>query len=419
MEKTNFNLNEGDITPDYGTSKYPTPDSPGACPAVQPGESPGGKTRLPLLRLNDWQEDAQYDRNNPKYIHYDFEWKVSQRENIRSRQVDKDSEPDISLAPSDYWEVKFRKQLDSLLQDKRKFPSESYMCEETSIAISIERTRGRGLTKRFKGQTIDWNIVDSHLEGLGALFRVGKTMDKRITLFIELVYKEDTKAPAPTKKQKKKKSQSDAQRAQMEAEAGLWSRVYEHWRCIAKHCKQGPQCWPDENGIHYRLENKHLEKLVNYIKSKMKAGDKVEDVDIDIDIPSHILKDVLDVSRKRKAEDPCDSRPCKTQCGHGCGGKITSDGNSVVIPGDIAQRLEQYCNWTVARTNSDRWRSPLEKGTQFAMDHFLELNSVLQHPKAASDLMIKGGVKPGIALQFVSKQNIEKWWKEQGEIEHT
>ncbi|KAK8913423.1 hypothetical protein VCV18_011429 [Metarhizium anisopliae] len=72
MEKTNFNLNEGDIAPDYGTSKYPTPDSPGACPAVQPGEPPGGKARLPLLRLNDWQEDAQYDRNNPKYLHYDF-----------------------------------------------------------------------------------------------------------------------------------------------------------------------------------------------------------------------------------------------------------------------------------------------------------------------------------------------------------
>jgi hypothetical protein len=169
MDKPEFNSNEGDITQDYGTSKYPTPDSPGACLAVQADELPGGKTRLPLLRLRDWQEHVQYDRNNPQCIHYDFEWKVSQRENIRSRQVDKDSEPNINLAPSDYWEVRFRKQLDNLLQDKRKFPGDRYICEESSITISIERTRGRGLTKRFKGPTIDWNIVDSHLEGLGTL----------------------------------------------------------------------------------------------------------------------------------------------------------------------------------------------------------------------------------------------------------
>lgn len=40
----------------------------------------------------------------------------------------------------------------------------------------------------------------------------------------------------------------------------------------------------------------------------------------------------------------------------------------------------------------------------------LELNSILQHPKFAADLMVKGGVKPGIALQFVS--NIKRFARE-------
>jgi hypothetical protein len=40
----------------------------------------------------------------------------------------------------------------------------------------------------------------------------------------------------------------------------------------------------------------------------------------------------------------------------------------------------------------------------------VELNSILQHPKVTAELMVKGGVKPGIALQFVS--NIKKFQQE-------
>ncbi len=44
------------------------------------------------------------------------------------------------------------------------------------------------------------------------------------------------------------------------------------------------------------------------------------------------------------------------------------------------------------------------------MDQFLELNTILQHPKVAAELMVKNGVNPGIALQFVS--NIRKFQRE-------
>ena len=44
---------------------------------------------------------------------------------------------------------------------------------------------------------------------------------------------------------------------------------------------------------------------------------------------------------------------------------------------------------------------------KFTLDQFLELNSILQHLKVATDLIVKGGVKLGIALQFVS--NIKKF----------
>jgi len=47
------------------------------------------------------------------------------------------------------------------------------------------------------------------------------------------------------------------------------------------------------------------------------------------------------------------------------------------------------------------------------MNEFLELNTILQHPKVIAELMIKNRVKPSIALQFVS--NIKKFLQKERE----
>lgn len=52
-----------------------------------------------------------------------------------------------------------------------------------------------------------------------------------------------------------------------------------------------------------------------------------------------------------------------------------------------------------------------EQANQVAINQFLELNTILQHPKVVADLMVKKGVTPGIALQFVS--NIKKFQQEE------
>jgi hypothetical protein len=49
----------------------------------------------------------------------------------------------------------------------------------------IERSRQRGLTKRYKKLEIDWQLLDEHLEGLGDLFSKGR----KITFSIEFVYR--------------------------------------------------------------------------------------------------------------------------------------------------------------------------------------------------------------------------------------
>jgi hypothetical protein len=157
---------------------------------------------LPLLRLSGWEPNKQYDKNNPECIHYDFRWKVSQRENIRARHVCSDTDPDLVLAPSDFWKVNFQSRLEALLKDEQKSPGERYTCEETIIDISIERSRQRGLKKRFKDLEIDWKMVDSHMESLSALF----SKRRKITFSMEFVFKEVTSDSAIAKGKKKKQS---------------------------------------------------------------------------------------------------------------------------------------------------------------------------------------------------------------------
>lgn len=210
----------------YGTPEFPTYSSSplvelATSPATERADQPSGDSTLPLLRLGSWESSKQYDKNNPECIHYDFRWKVSQRENIRARHVYSDTDPDLVLAPSDFWKVKFQSRLESLLKDKDRFPGENYTCEETIIEISIERSRQRGMTKRCQKAEIDWKAVDSHWEGLSDLFRKGR----KITFNMEFIYKEVTR-DSTTARGRKKKSATDAQKLQRAAEAGLWTRVY-------------------------------------------------------------------------------------------------------------------------------------------------------------------------------------------------
>jgi hypothetical protein len=143
----------------------------------------------------------------------------------------------------------------------------------------------------------------------------------------------------------------------------------------------------------------------------MKEGEKEEDVDVDIEIPPNILKNVLDNSRKRKADGLIDCRYCKVHVSahsRSCDtAEITPGEDPGDVEGDRQAKLEEYCNWGLTQVESDRWRNALQIANQVAIDQFLELNIILQHSKVVAELMVKNKVALGIALQFVS--NIKKF----------
>jgi hypothetical protein len=175
-------------------------------------------------------------------------------------------------------------------------------------------------------------MVNRRLEGLSNLF----SKERKITFNIEFVYNEVTGNSATAKGKKMKKSATEAQRLQRAANASLWSRVYKCYRCRAKHCKQGPYCWPDERGNHRRLLPGQLEEIVSYIKGNMTEGERKEDVDINIEIPPYILKNILDNYCKRKADSSTNCRHCKAYVGESLQFTASSDRNRDI---DIPLRL--------------------------------------------------------------------------------
>ena len=112
---------------------------------------------------------------------------------------------------------------------------------------------------------------------------------------------------------------------------------------------------PDEQGNRRELLPRRLEDIVSHIKGKMKEGENEEDVDINIEMPPSIVKDILDNSRKRKADGSIDCRPCKVhnpaqgKCSDAAPGEDPGD-----VEGDRQAKLEQYCTWTLTQVRSDR-----------------------------------------------------------------
>jgi hypothetical protein len=84
----------------------------------------------------------------------------------------------------------------------------------------------------------------------------------------------------------------------------------------------------------------------------MKKGETEEDVDINIEVLPNILKNVLDNSRKRKADGSIDCRQCKTyvsaydRCCDTAGKTADEDHRGVDrdVDRDRQTRLKEYCN---------------------------------------------------------------------------
>jgi hypothetical protein len=65
--------------------------------------------------LAEWDPDQRYDDQPPAYIHYALEWKMI----LNNRNVAKQTEQNIVLAPSDFWDHTLLLKLERLVEKNK------------------------------------------------------------------------------------------------------------------------------------------------------------------------------------------------------------------------------------------------------------------------------------------------------------
>lgn len=84
----------------------------------------------------------------------------------------KDTEQDLTLLPSSYWE-QIKEDVESILQRKLAH-SRRVRLDDTALVLSINDCFQRDLTKRFEATGIDWIVVEKLMLVWGHLYCIGK-----------------------------------------------------------------------------------------------------------------------------------------------------------------------------------------------------------------------------------------------------
>ena len=414
-------------TPEYA----PTPGFLGHFPSFlslhselpSPTEHPRSNT-LNFLKLSDWEEGISYDNDLPTCIHYSIEWKVT----VNNRVVAKDTEPDLVLAPSVYWDEYLKKKLEERIRTKTR-RNRRIRSEDTAIVISVNDRSQRDLNKWFGKTNIEWTAVEQQLLKWENLFR----MSKKLTLTISFNYVEDScTAAADTTtlmNRNKRGAASRTQRmlanreAQLDAESpsgqpSIWESVYRIMRCPGPPCSLGKWCWQDPVGKkHYSLKTHHLTSLVKYVQDD---GGVIETHD---DVPNWIREQLYAEERQKLGRQlqkgpnipgtnatPININLLPSQSSHStCADTRATPPTPFPldvnlrkcpkIPGPRDLAVKSYSEWQEANVFDEMLKADFQKACEVAIAYGLDLEQV--HEDQNPDFFTQNGVRLGISRRFV------------------
>ncbi|EEA21493.1 conserved hypothetical protein [Talaromyces marneffei ATCC 18224] len=407
----------------YDTSQLwnaPTPGFPGT------PRSPSNFSCASLTRvgLDDWEEGRAYDEQPPVCIHYSIEWKLA----LNKRFVTRDTEQNLVLAPSAYWNTFLKPKLERLIaqkfsRDQRVRP------DDTEMIIAINDRSEHNLTKRFEKTEIEWSLVEDQLMKWGDLFRAGK----KLRLIITFYYLGDNQSRLK-KGEKRGSSATQRMRGEMEDQlsaertsgsSSSWRQVYQLMRCRDKTCKQGVHCFEDlVTHKHYPLTQHHLASLRDFVDNdgtlrteddipdwfqeqlkaeervlKTKSKDKDSPVSkgtyslIQIVVPAQPL--LSSASATTPAGVPDTSSASTRRC------------KRLEIPGPRDIALRNYSEWYVSNVDDYELKNDYRKACQVALENGLDLQQIFNCPD--QKFFTDRKVKIGTANRFVDADDILDW----------
>jgi hypothetical protein len=122
---------------------------------------------------------------------------------VNNREVSIDTEEDIVLAPSAFWQLSLEKKLEKALRRKTARHRRVIPDDTVIVASTSDRTK-RKLTKRFDDTDITWSAIEKQLLMWSELFSKGK----ELTLKISFNYVDDHRSSQPTGRRGEKRGKA-------------------------------------------------------------------------------------------------------------------------------------------------------------------------------------------------------------------